>query len=70
MAYNKKNYYKRIIEVQKIALHHNNNGLFFKEIYHTYIENQYSISKRTFDNWLGINAKRELKKILENENNN
>jgi hypothetical protein len=38
MAYQRKNYLEKIIEIQTIALKHNNNGLFYKEIYHRYIE--------------------------------
>ena len=63
MAYQRKNYLEKIIEIQTIALKHNNNGLFYKEIYHRYIEKQYHISKRTFDTYLGINAKKELREL-------
>lgn len=63
MAYNRKHYLEKIIEIQTIALKYNRDGLFYKEIYHRYIEKQYHISKRTFDNYLGINAKKELKAI-------
>jgi hypothetical protein len=66
MAYQRKNYLEKIIEFQTIALKHNNNGLFYKEIYHRYIEKQYHISKRTFDTYLGINAKKELKQLNDN----
>ena len=63
MAYQRKNYLEKIIEIQTIALKYNNNGLFYKEIYHRYIEKQYHISKRTFDTYLGINAKKELREL-------
>lgn len=63
MAYNRKNYLEKIIEIQTIALKYNKQGLFYKNIYHTYIEKQYYISKRTFDNYMGINAKKELKEL-------
>jgi hypothetical protein len=63
MAYHRKNYLQKIIEIQTIALKHNKQGLFYKEIYHRFIEKQYHISKRTFDNYLGINAKKELKEL-------
>lgn len=63
MAYHRKNYLEKIIEIQTIALKYNNNGLFYKEIYHRYIEKQYHISKRTFDTYLGINAKKELREL-------
>lgn len=63
MAYNKENYYKRIIEIQELTIKHRKQGLFFKEIYHKYIEVQYKISKRTYDSYLGINAKKLLKDL-------
>ena len=45
MAYNKSNYYKKIIK----------------------IEEQFNISSRTYRTYLGIPAKRELKKLQEME---
>jgi hypothetical protein len=63
MAYNRKNFLKRVLAIQEIALHHRAQGLFFKEIYHLYVENQYGISKRTFDHYMGINARKELKEL-------
>jgi len=65
MAYNSVNFYKRVLEVQQIAWQHRQRGLFYKEIYYRYVEKQFKISKRTFDRYLGINAKRELKKLNE-----
>lgn len=63
MAFHRKNYLEKIIEIQAIALKYSKEGLFYKEIYHRYIEKQYHISKRTFDTYLGINAKKELKEL-------
>lgn len=63
MAYNKENFYKRIIEIQTVTLRERKRGLFFKEIYHKFIENDYHISKRTYDSYLGINAKKLLKDL-------
>ena len=63
MAYHRKYYLEKIIEIQTIALKYNKEGLFYKEIYHRYIESQYHISKRTFDTYLGINAKKELREL-------
>ena len=65
MAYNKENFYKKIIEIQTITLRERKRGLFFKEIFHKYIENDYHISKRTYDSYLGINAKKKLKDLYE-----
>lgn len=58
------------MKVQEIALYHNKQGLFFKEIYHLYIEKQFHISKRTFDTYLGINARKELKELKANQEQN
>lgn len=66
MAYNKLNYYKRIIKIQEIVQEqYHRFGLSYKEIYYKFIENQFNISKRTFHTYLGIPAKRELKKLQE-----
>ena len=72
MAYNKKNYYKRIIKIQKIVLEkqQENHQLFLKEIYWDFIFPEFDISYRTFNSYLGISPKRELKKILEKEEYN
>lgn len=70
MAYNRKNYLKRVLTIQEIALHYRAQGLFFKEIYHLYVEKQYGISKRTFDNYMGINARKELKELENGKDNN
>jgi hypothetical protein len=70
MAYNRKNFLTKVLKVQEIALYHNKQGLFFKEIYHLYIEKQFHISKRTFDTYLGINARKELKELKANQEQN
>ena len=70
MAYNRKNFLTKVLNVQEIALYHNKQGLFFKEIYHLYIEKQFHISKRTFDTYLGINARKELKELKANQEQN
>lgn len=68
MAYNKKNYFKRIIEIQELTKEYQDIGLTNTKIYEEHIKKQYFISKRTFDEYLGIPAKRELKKLLDNDN--
>ena len=66
MAYNKKNYYKTIIKIQEITqIQIHTFGLTYKEIYYQFIENQFMISKRTYNTYLGVPAKRELKKLEE-----
>ncbi len=64
MAYNKKNYYKTIVKIQDITLmQYHQFGLTYKEIYHKFIEHQFCVSKRTYHSYLGVPAKRELKKL-------
>ena len=67
MAYNKKNRLKRIIEIQNIVLAYQKQGLPNKKIYELHIRKRFRISKRTFDEYLGIPAKRDLKELIENE---
>lgn len=68
--YNKINYYKRIIAIQEDYLTHKNKDpdMTNKEIYYQVIQPKYFISKRSFDEYLGIPAKRELKKIVDTLN--
>lgn len=73
MAYNKKNYYKTIVKIQDITqMQYHQFGLTYKEIFHKFIENQFNICKRTYHSYLGVPAKRELKKIeaIEKNSNN
>lgn len=73
MAYNRKNYLRRIIEIQNIVLKikWEDEDIYLKNIYWEHIEPVYKISYRTFNKYLGINAKKELKQlnILQNERN-
>lgn len=69
MAYKKTNYYKRIIKIQEITqMQKHQFGLTYKEIFHFFVEEQFNISIRTYRSYLGIPAKRELKKLQEFEN--
>ena len=64
MAYTKTNYYKRIVKIQEITQFQIDTfGLSYKEIYYAFVDNQFNISKRTYHNYLGVPAKRELKKL-------
>lgn len=68
MAFKKTNYYKRIIKIQEITqMQKHQFGLTYKEIFHLFIEEQYNICIRTYRNYLGVPAKRELKKLQEIE---
>ena len=65
MAYNKKNKFKRIIEIQNLVLEYQAQGVTKEFIYHNYIYPKYFISRDCFYDYLGINAKRDLKKLEE-----
>ncbi len=70
MAYNRENFLIRVLKVQEITLRYRKDGLFFKEIFYLHIESQFNISKRTFDAYLGINAKKELKELKQEKHDN
>jgi len=71
MAFNKKNYFTKIIKIQEITTEQKfRHGLTYKEIYFQFIEPNYHISIRTYGTYLGVPAKRELKKLQEKENSN
>jgi len=63
MAFNRRNLYKRIIEVQEVALPEWERGVPFSVIYHRYIKKRFHISERTFNAYLGVPAKRKLKEM-------
>ena len=67
MAYNKRNFYLKIIEIQDVVLRGQRRGDSQKEIFYREIEKNYFISMRTFYTYLDINAKAELKKLDEQE---
>lgn len=65
MAYNRRNYLTKVIEIQKIVLElkGRDGDMRLKNIYWEYIFPKYLISYRTFSNYLSINAKKELKEL-------
>lgn len=64
MAYNRKKYLEKVLKIQEITQEqYHKVGLSYKEIYYQFIESQFFISKRTFHEYLGINAKKELKEL-------
>lgn len=67
MAYNKRNLYTRIVEIQDIVLSKQKSYPTQKELFYTEIEPLYHISIRTFQNYLEIPAKAELEKIKKRE---
>lgn len=63
MAYNKRNFYTRVAEIQDIVLKKQRRYVTQKELFHIEIEPIYYISLRTFQSYLEIPAKAELEKI-------
>lgn len=72
MAYNRINILNRMIDVQTIYRQHSKNydgGCTDKWIYENLIFPTYRISRATFYEYLGTNAKKELKDLLEHREN-
>ncbi|WP_416233865.1 hypothetical protein [Faecalibacter sp. LW9] len=67
MAYNRKNYLLRVLEIQNITLENTRLGMYQKEVYYKLIEKQYLISFKTFCNYLSVNARKELKELEQKE---
>ena len=63
MGYNKRNLLIKIIEVQTIYVEHSKRGATGKWIFNELIYPKYKISRSTFYNYLGTNAKKELKEL-------
>lgn len=70
MAYNRKNLLVKIIDAQEICLAQLAKGVKVKEIYALHIKKKFGISHRTFVRWMGVNAKKELKELNEQEATN
>lgn len=67
MGYNRRNILKRIVEVQNITLEHTKRGSTQKWVYENIIYPRFLISIATYNNYLAVNAKAELKKMDEAE---
>ncbi len=63
MAYNRKNFLTRVIEIQEIYLCYQAKGHSGTWIYRNLIAANYHITRRTLSNYLAINAKRELREL-------
>lgn len=63
MAYNRRNYLIRIVDVQHITLEHTAKGVNQEWLFNNVIAPTYHISRRTYYNWLSTPAKQDLKKI-------
>lgn len=60
MAYNKRNLLLKIVEIQNITLEHTKRGVTQKWVFKNLIEPNYFISIRTYNEYIGRNAKKEL----------
>lgn len=69
MAYNRKYYYKRVLEVQIFVrrLQKEHRGLPMSVIYRDYVADRYHISKSTFDRWMEEPAALKLGKLSERD---
>lgn len=69
MAYNRENFLKRVARVQDVVLEKQakHPGISMINIYRLYVKKTFHISYSTFNNYMGIPAKRELEKLQENE---
>lgn len=61
MGYNRVNKLRQIVKFQGLVLEYKNKGYSQEWIYANIVYPKYLISKATFYNWLGTNAKKELK---------
>lgn len=65
MAYNRRNILPKIIAVQEITLEYTRKGVTQEWVFNNiiYPDIKLRMSRRTYYNWLGTNAKQELKKL-------
>lgn len=63
MAYTRENLLKKIVAVQEIVLEAKKKGISQKHVYDNQIKDSFFISLATFNNYLAMNAKKELEQI-------
>lgn len=68
MAYNRLNILERVIEIQNITLEHTKRGATQKWVFENIIRPRFYISWATYNNYLAMPAKAELKKLTELNN--
>lgn len=68
MAYDRKNRLQRMIDIQEITLEHTSKGITQEWVYKNVIKPQYRISRRTYFEYLAVNAKKELKDLEQGRN--
>ncbi len=68
MAYNKRNFYERVLAIHEeyLELKKQDPDITNQEVYWK-LKPKYHFSKRTFDEYLGINARRKLRELEEEE---
>lgn len=64
MAYNRENFLRRVIEVQDIVNGYKKKDVPQKVIFEKYIKEQYHISYSCYNEYLGVPAAAQLKKLL------
>ena len=67
MGDNRLNILKRIVEIQNITLEHTKRGATQKWVYEHVVYPRFLISPSTYNSYLAVNAKAELKKLEEAE---
>jgi hypothetical protein len=65
--YNRKNKLTLIISIQETTLEHTKKGVTQEWVYKNLIYPRFFISRRTYYEYLGYNAKQELRKLQDNE---
>jgi len=65
MSYNKKYLLQKIVEVQEIVLFYKGKGASQSWVYRKIISEKYHISEATFNRYMGINAKEQLRRLQE-----
>lgn len=63
MAYNRRNLLTRISKIQEITLEHTRKGVTQEWVFKNVIYPNYTISRRTYYNWLSVNARGELRRL-------
>lgn len=63
MAYNRRHFLERVIEIQNVVRFEKLRGGSQRWIFDNLIHEQYHISASTFNNYMCINARRELAKL-------
>lgn len=67
MAYTRRNLLQRMIKVQNITLEYKSKGSTQKWVYENVIKPRYDISRSTYYDYLGTNAKLQLKLLEQKE---